>query len=254
MVRQRIRQPADRPITPRNQIPVQTAMGLQTASERKTDINSSLIQTNVSNTPTSVLLISSALILALPIATIIITSALPSDPVLVLTYGLIYLVAVEYMFILGTIIPSTVSTSGKKKKHGNKNAISTAGLGLVLTGLLVPVIHVIFVLFGAPVTTFVLETFLTSVHVALLSIFPLICTMPLETGTWTLILSMRAPISETYGGAIGTIIGAWLGAIPIPLDWDREWQKWPVTIIFGAYAGCVAGRLIGSLLSKKNIA
>ena len=28
----------------------------------------------------------------------------------------------------------------------------------------------------------------------------------------------------TYWGAIGTFIGAWLGAVPIPLDWDREWQ------------------------------
>lgn len=27
-----------------------------------------------------------------------------------------------------------------------------------------------------------------------------------------------------YWGAIGTFIGAWLGAVPIPLDWDREWQ------------------------------
>lgn len=28
----------------------------------------------------------------------------------------------------------------------------------------------------------------------------------------------------TYWGAIGTFIGAWLGAVPIPLDWDRDWQ------------------------------
>ena len=28
----------------------------------------------------------------------------------------------------------------------------------------------------------------------------------------------------TYWAAIGTVIGAWLGAVPIPLDWDREWQ------------------------------
>ncbi|CAL8099881.1 unnamed protein product [Orchesella dallaii] len=25
-----------------------------------------------------------------------------------------------------------------------------------------------------------------------------------------------------------TIIGTWLGAIVIPLDWDRPWQKWPI--------------------------
>lgn len=47
------------------------------------------------------------------------------------------------------------------------------------------------------------------------------------------------------GAAIGTMVGAWLGAIPIPLDWDREWQKWPVTVLVGAYAGWAAGRTLG---------
>ena len=37
-----------------------------------------------------------------------------------------------------------------------------------------------------------------------------------------------------FGGAWGSLAGAWMGAIPIPLDWDRPWQRWPVT--------CVAGR------------
>lgn len=36
-----------------------------------------------------------------------------------------------------------------------------------------------------------------------------------------------------------------MGAVPIPLDWDREWQKWPVTIVTGAYAGYVVGKLVG---------
>ena len=33
-----------------------------------------------------------------------------------------------------------------------------------------------------------------------------------------------------YWGALGTCIGAWLGAVPIPLDWDREWQVSPLEI------------------------
>jgi hypothetical protein len=27
------------------------------------------------------------------------------------------------------------------------------------------------------------------------------------------------PIDEVYGGLLGTVLGAWLGAVPIPLDW-----------------------------------
>jgi phosphatidylinositol glycan class F len=60
----------------------------------------------------------------------------------------------------------------------------------------------------------------------------------------------------TYWGAVGTLLGAWLGAVPIPLDWDREWQvlhplfqaypkKWPITIVVGAYFGHALSLLIG---------
>lgn len=43
----------------------------------------------------------------------------------------------------------------------------------------------------------------------------------------------------------GTGIGAWLGAMPIPLDWDRTWQKWPVSVVAGAAGGFVIGNWIG---------
>lgn len=46
----------------------------------------------------------------------------------------------------------------------------------------------------------------------------------------------RALLLQSYG-ALG---GAWLGAIPIPLDWDRPWQAWPVTLVYGSLAGFCA--------------
>jgi phosphatidylinositol glycan class F len=49
---------------------------------------------------------------------------------------------------------------------------------------------------------------------------------------------------------VGAFVGAWLGAVPIPLDWDREWQKWPVTIVTGIYLGYVLGKGIGGYLVK----
>ena len=52
-------------------------------------------------------------------------------------------------------------------------------------------------------------------------------------------------MDELLGAAMGTIVGAWVGAIPIPLDWDREWQKWPVTVVTGAYLGWAVGRTMG---------
>ena len=35
---------------------------------------------------------------------------------------------------------------------------------------------------------------------------------------------------------------------------DREWQKWPITIVTGAYAGYVVGKYLGSYpLKRKKI-
>lgn len=61
---------------------------------------------------------------------------------------------------------------------------------------------------------------------------------------------MWSPIDEVYGATLGAFVGAWAGAVPIPLDWDREWQKWPVTIVTGAYLGYVLGKLAGRWLLK----
>lgn len=38
-----------------------------------------------------------------------------------------------------------------------------------------------------------------------------------------------------------TLLGAWLGAVPIPLDWNRAWQVWPIPSCCGAVAGSVLG-------------
>lgn len=41
--------------------------------------------------------------------------------------------------------------------------------------------------------------------------------------------------------AIGAVCGAWAGAYPIALDWDRPWQAWPLTPAFGAILGYILG-------------
>lgn len=53
--------------------------------------------------------------------------------------------------------------------------------------------------------------------------------------------------------SLGACLGSWIGAIPIPLDWDREWQKWPVTIVTGLYIGAVLGKLAGEYLFKGRM-
>ncbi|PON98472.1 GPI biosynthesis protein Pig-F [Trema orientale] len=37
--------------------------------------------------------------------------------------------------------------------------------------------------------------------------------------------------------AHGAVLGAWFGAWPMPLDWERPWQEWPICVSYGAIAG-----------------
>lgn len=39
--------------------------------------------------------------------------------------------------------------------------------------------------------------------------------------------------------AIGTLIGAWAGSVVAPLDWDRNWQVYPIPNIVGALIGFI---------------
>lgn len=66
------------------------------------------------------------------------------------------------------------------------------------------------------------------------------------------LVSLQQPVDEVLGTALGACVGAWLGAIPIPLDWDREWQKWPVTIVCGLYLGAIVGKFAGGYLFKGS--
>lgn len=104
------------------------------------------------------------------------------------------------------------------------------------------------ILFGAPLLTHALHTFLCAAHLSILTSFPLFVVHGVDPTAWLALASFKAPFDECYGGLLGGFLGAWLGAVPIPLDWDREWQKWPVTILVGIYAGYVLGRTLGGTL------
>lgn len=106
-------------------------------------------------------------------------------------------------------------------------------------------LHLLLILFGAPLLHFVPQTLLCAAHVSALGFFPLLYTRGVSGQRWLEILSARAPLDEVFGGLVGVTAGAWLGAVPIPLDWDREWQKWPVTILAGVYMGYALGKLVG---------
>ncbi|KAI4906501.1 hypothetical protein J4E90_010394 [Alternaria incomplexa] len=190
--------------------------------------------------------------------------ALVADPVPTLLSTLAPLAVLQIAFVAVCLPPTGGTPSLKNKKPGEKKGkapgkleqglnskIVPAFLSLLLTTLAAtPLLTATLVLFGAPATTHHMHTLLAGAHIALLSTLPLVYVHGVDGETWRQIIALLLPMDEVYGGLIGTVLGAWLGAVPIPLDWDREWQKWPVTIVTGAYIGYAVGKLLGGTLLK----
>lgn len=127
--------------------------------------------------------------------------------------------------------------------------MQTSLLSLLLTlAVGVPVLFVGLVLLGGPLTTHHAETALCAAHIAFLAAPPLFYTRGVQPRAWRETAALLLPGDAVWGGSLGAVVGAWLGAVPIPLDWDREWQKWPVTIVTGAYLGWAAGRILGEFV------
>ncbi|ATY66142.1 GPI-anchor biosynthesis [Cordyceps militaris] len=127
-------------------------------------------------------------------------------------------------------------------------------VALVLSALTVPALYALLVLFGAPFLAHTAHTVLCAAHFALLAVFPVVHARGLDRSALVAVAGAAAPLDEPYGALVGAAAGAWLGAVPIPLDWDRDWQRWPVTVVVGAYVGAAAGSLLaGTVLYGKRL-
>lgn len=126
--------------------------------------------------------------------------------------------------------------------------LQSAIISVFLTAIATPAIYILFVLFGAPFLDHTTHTLLCAAHFSLLALLPTIFARGTDPQALLAVAGASAPLDETFGALVGAVLGAWLGAVPIPLDWDREWQKWPVTIVVGLYAGSCIGAKAGGLL------
>ncbi|KAJ9254694.1 hypothetical protein DTO207G8_3540 [Paecilomyces variotii] len=152
---------------------------------------------------------------------------------------------------VGTGVVKSGKVGYRRKHHGHGKGdgigsrLTAALLSLTLTFLLgTPVLAILLVLFGGPLTTHSPHTILCAMHMSLLSSTALIYVYGVDGAVWKEVYAFARPADAVWGGALGTGVGAWLGAIPIPLDWDRPWQAYPITILTGAYIGFAVGSLI----------
>ncbi|KAG6889908.1 hypothetical protein C0992_003701 [Termitomyces sp. T32_za158] len=121
-------------------------------------------------------------------------------------------------------------------------------------------LYAILVLFGAPLTSHVLQTYLLALLLSVLTVFPPAYSLgrPDFCGndshalvnrlTWVRLFAefrLRTPVERAFVyPAIGTALGCWAGVIPTALDWDRPWQAWPLTPAYGAILGYVIASLL----------
>ncbi|KAK4122415.1 mitochondrial carrier [Parathielavia appendiculata] len=125
--------------------------------------------------------------------------------------------------------PGEGGPGSKKRPEGTgPSAVVTSLLSLLLSLLITPFLYAAMVLFGAPFLTHGAHTLLCAAHLAVLALFPLFYIHGVDGAAWAAVGSFSAPLDETFGGLVGGVVGAWLGAVPIPLDWDRDWQS-PIT-------------------------
>ena len=159
----------------------------------------------------------------------------------------------------------TKNVVGKKiaEPHKNTNISLNSGdaLGIMFAFLIsllaaVPV-YIALILFGAPIASYASLTFLLALHISIIATFPLLCTYRVASPDfhhcWVNLLTFQVDKfykNQIYMMAVGAMVGCWLGVIPIPLDWDRPWQAWPITLLMGTYVGATVGNLAGYIAGK----
>jgi len=125
--------------------------------------------------------------------------------------------------------------------------------------------EVVLLCFGAPILSYAPQTLLLAILLSFLTIYTPAYALGIPSLTssdssalmerldWVRLFSEFSPrlpleCAVVYP-AIGAVIGCWLGAFPLPLDWDRPWQAWPLVPAYTAVLGHIVGAGYSLLLN-----
>lgn len=142
----------------------------------------------------------------------------------------------------------------KRRVDSGRNVLGSLIDAFVATFVLALLLHIVLVLFGAPIVHYFSRTYVLALLVALLVVFTpayVLGRPSLASNTSSLVhrltwlrlfaeFSLRNEFERALVyPSVGALVGAWIGAIPIALDWDRPWQAWPLTVAYGTIGGYV---------------
>lgn len=108
------------------------------------------------------------------------------------------------------------------------------------------------IVLGAPVGfRYFTRTVYWSLLMSLFTLVPPACVFGSSREDWYRILAHFKP-EESLDAlvslpAYGSVVGAWIGAWPMPLDWERPWQEWPICVTYGTVIGYLIGVLASSI-------
>ncbi|EIW70207.1 hypothetical protein TREMEDRAFT_30320 [Tremella mesenterica DSM 1558] len=162
----------------------------------------------------------------------------------------------------GEVKSSSNGGHGNGEKSKNTKRIKEAFSSTVVGSA---VIMILLLILGSPMDSHLIETYLLSLHLSCLLVWPIVHSMGipsmydpgiLHRYQYTKLFSYLDPETPVDRAllypALGTMVGAWIGALPLPLDWDRPWQSYPLTLAFGSVLGFIIGGWVSFLHSATR--
>ncbi|KAK8935112.1 hypothetical protein KSP39_PZI012891 [Platanthera zijinensis] len=109
------------------------------------------------------------------------------------------------------------------------------------------------IVLGAPIgSRYLKSTIYWSILMSLFTFVPPACFFGSSRVDWHRLLAHfrpKEPLDALVSlPAYGSVVGAWIGAWPMPLDWERPWQEWPICVTYGAVTGYLIGTLASSIV------
>ncbi|GEQ66875.1 hypothetical protein JCM33374_g538 [Metschnikowia sp. JCM 33374] len=182
-------------------------------------------------------------------------AGLTDDPFKGMVKGLVSLIVMQFVYGFLLLRSEKKSTIGKGKtlRHQGDNDVLLVFSSTIISAILANAMFVVLILFGAPLYGFRKETYLLACHLSIIIFQPLLILFRLDYNEFGKIFKHDNSYqivfrNQTLSACLISLLGSWLGVIPIPLDWDRPWQQWPTTILIGGYIGAFAGSLLALFL------
>ncbi|XP_047341989.1 phosphatidylinositol-glycan biosynthesis class F protein [Impatiens glandulifera] len=159
----------------------------------------------------------------------------------------------QMIWVIGSPLVIIVYSNFRMNPEHNSywKALAQGILGLI-AGAVVNALGAIAL--GAPVgTKYIMRTLHWSLMMSTFTFTPAACVFGSSWSDWLRIFAhTKSSGSVDYMlclPAHGAIIGAWFGAWPMPLDWERTWQEWPICVTYGAMAGYFVGMLASFIVT-----